>query len=622
MKLTKDAANDRLQRETIVLKKNFKYYYAAAVALITFLVYLKAIQNDFVTWDDDVYVFQNPHILSLDLKFLSWAFFDFYSYNWHPLTWLSHAVDYALWGLNPLGHHLTNIVLHAANTLLATLLTVRLLEVWKWKMPRNELPSFLNERAILIAAGTTGLLFGLHPVHVESVAWVSERKDLLCALFFLLSIMMYVKYAGSRQSAVGSQKSTINNRQSARLYLLSLGFFVLALLSKPMAVTLPVVLLILDWHPFDRIRTLNTLRPALVEKIPFILLSLGSSIVTVLAQRAGGALISTEEVPLSERLLVAVHSLAAYLWNMVWPRNLAAFYPYPRNIAFLSAEFLPAIILVIGITAACLVYRKKRKVWLSVWGYFVVTLIPVLGIVQVGGQSMADRYMYLPSLGPFLLAGLGTAWTWGTVSNLKKWGPTLKLFCGAMAAFAFAFLIYSTLEQIGIWKNGFVLWNDVIEKHPDRVPVAYNNRGIAFTKMGRLDKAVEDFNTAIALDPSDYLAYVNLGKLYLNIGSLEKSIEYSGRAIVLAPLEPVPYNNRGISYHYAGRHDSALEDFNKAIELDRFYAGAYFSRGNLYRDIGRMELAVADYRKACDLGHDNGCRAYYQLTGGSNAQQR
>jgi tetratricopeptide (TPR) repeat protein len=611
------------------MRKNVKYYCAAAVALLTFLVYLKALQNDFVTWDDDVYVFQNPHILSLNLTFLSWAFFDFYSYNWHPLTWMSHAVDYALWGLNPLGHHLTNIVFHAVNALLATLLMVRLLEVWRGNMPRNELPSFMNERAILIAAGTTGLLFGLHPVHVESVAWVSERKDLLCALFFLLSVMAYVRYADNvsdkahRAERIGSTPCAMRFAFfTNKHYLISLGFFVLALLSKPMAVSLPVVLLILDWHPFDRIRTWKTLRPALFEKMPLITLSLGSSIVTVLAQRAGGALISTEEVSLSERLLVAVRSLMVYLENMVWPRNLAAFYPYPRNISLLSVEYLSAIILVIGITAACLVYRKKRKVWLSVWGYFVVTLIPVLGIVQVGGQSMADRYLYLPSLGPFLLVGLGSAWMWGTAGNLKKRGPTLKLICGAMTAFAFAFLIYATLEQIGIWKNGFVLWNDVIEKQPDRVPVAYNNRGIAFMKMGRLDKAVEDFNAAIALDPSDYLAYANLGKLYLNIGSFEKSIEYAGKAIVLAPLQPVPYNNRGISYHYTRRYDGALQDFNKAIELDRDYANAYFNRGNLYRSMDRKELAVADYQKACDLGHENACRALYQAAGGSNSTGR
>jgi tetratricopeptide (TPR) repeat protein len=227
---------------------------------------------------------------------------------------------------------------------------------------------------------------------------------------------------------------------------------------------------------------------------------------------------------------------------------------------------------------------------------------------------MADRYTYLPSLGPFLLMGLGAAWVAEKMSALKEGRFAIKAFIAA-AALIFAGIAYLTLEQIGIWKNGFVLRNDVIEKHPDRAPVAYNNRGIAFMKMGRLDKEIEDFNAAIALDPSDYMAYINLGKLYLNIGSFEKSIEYAGKAIVLAPSQAVLYNNRGVSYHNTGRYDGALENFNKAIELDRNYANAYFNRGNLYRDIGRKELAIADYQMACDAGHENGCRALYQATG-------
>jgi lipoprotein NlpI len=598
------------------MRKNVRYYCAAAVALATFLVYLPALRNDFVNWDDGPYVLENPHIRSLSADFFKWAFSAFYENNWHPLTWLSHALDYALWGLNPLGHHLTSIVLHAINTFLVVFLVTRFLEAGNERRAGTGPATFLNERAMLIAAGTTGLLFGLHPIHVESVAWVAERKDLLCALFFLLSAITYVNAVKRMGSAADGKRLTLGAMRYALL------FFILALLSKPMAVTLPVVLLILDWHPFDRIRSWKTLLSALVEKIPFMILSLCSSIVTVLAQRAGGGLISTEEVALPERLLVAVHSVPSYLGNMLWPRNLAAFYPFPQNTAFLSAEFLPAIILVSGITAACLVYRNKRKVWLSVWGYFVVTLVPVSGIVQVGGQSMADRYTYLPSLGPFLLAGLGAAWTWGKASNLKKWRPALQLFCGATAVFAIVFLVYATGEQIGTWKNSFALWNDVIQKKPRRVPVAYVNRGVAFMDMGRLDRAVEDFDTAIALDPSDYLPYTNLGKLYLNIGSFEKSIEYASRAIAIAPSEAVSYNNRGVSYHYLGRYENALTDLNKAIELDGFYAKAYFNRGNLLYGVGRKELAAADYQKACALGYENACRVFYQVTGGSNSPQR
>ncbi len=596
---------------------------AAAAAFITFSVYLTALGNDFVNWDDGPYIYANPHIRSLNAAFFKWAFFDFYEYNWHPLTWLSHAVDYALWGLNPVGHHLTSVILHALNTFLVVVLVMRLLEAFR-SNGQSSTPALLNDSGMLLAAGTTGLLFGLHPVHVESVAWVAERKDLLCALFFLLSIMIYTKYAGGQGAGVSSKKDEARQRIFLfdRYYLFTLGFFILALMSKPMAVTLPFVLLILDWQPFDRIRSWKALLPALGEKIPFLILSLGSAIVTVLAQRAGGALISTEEVPLPDRLLVAVHSLAAYLGNLAWPQNLSAFYPYPQNIALLSAEFLPALALVTGVSAACLMYRKKRSIWLPTWGYYVITLLPVLGIVQVGGQSIADRYLYLPSFGPFLLAGLGAAWLWAAAVNLNKWRPLPKLICGITAVFVLVFLTYSSLEQIAIWKNGFALWNDVIEKYPQRVPVAYNNRGTVLMITGRFDKAIEDFNTAIALDPSDYLPYTNLGKIYLNTGSFEKSIEYSGRAILLAPLQAMPYNNRGVAYRYTGRYDSALEDFNKAIELDEYYAGAYFNRGNLFRSIGRPELAFGDYQKACDLGFENACRLLNQAAGVSNAPQR
>ena len=217
--------------------QNVKYLFAGAVALATFLMYLPALRNGFVEWDDGSYVLENHHIRSFDAAMFKWAFFNFYASNWHPLTWISHAVDYALWGLNPLGHHLTNIILHAVNTFLVVVLAVRLLEAYRERTALSGRPSFLNDRAILIAGGTTGLLFGLHPVHVESVAWVAERKDLLCALFFLLSITAYTKYAGSKESGVGSPGSEDQGQAEARLgkafinkhYLFALGFFVLAL---------------------------------------------------------------------------------------------------------------------------------------------------------------------------------------------------------------------------------------------------------------------------------------------------------------------------------------------------------------------------------------------------------
>ena len=319
-------------------KQDFKYYAAGAVSLMTFLVYLSALQNDFVGWDDGTYVVENPFIRSLNGALLKWAFLDFYASNWHPLTWISHALDYAVWGLNPLGHHLTNNILHAVNTFLVVLLVVKLMEAVRRRreaVPRPKIgrstESPLTEepydvKGPLIAAATTGLLFGLHPIHVESVAWVAERKDLLCALFFLLSIMMYIRYITPPSPSYPKR-----GWRSRGSYFLSLAFFTLALLSKPMAVSLPFVLLVLDWYPFGRITSYKTFGTAFIGKMPFIALSLVSSILTVQAQKE--AIVPMELAPLSQRILVGVESLIGYLWKMILPVNLSPFYPYPKNLS-------------------------------------------------------------------------------------------------------------------------------------------------------------------------------------------------------------------------------------------------------------------------------------------------
>ena len=591
--------------------RNATYYLAGLVSLATFLVYLAALHNNFVDWDDDAYVFENPYILSLRLPFFRWAFLKFYSGNWHPLTWVSHAVDHALWGLNPLGHHLTNIVLHAINASLVVFLVIRLLEAWKERAVRNGPPSFLNERTILIAAGTTGLLFGLHPIHVESVAWVSERKDLLCALFFLFSIITYAKYAQGADDE-RTQKRPVS-RFFNKQYLFAVGLFVLALLSKPMAVTLPVVLLLLDWHPFNRIRSFKTFRTVCVEKLPFVILSLFSSIVTILAQNAGGAIQSLRAVPLSARMPVAAESLVAYLGKMAVPFNLVPYYPYPKNVSLLSPESLLSIALIAGITAACLVMAKKQKLWLLVWGYYVVTLIPVLGIIQVGAQSMADRYAYLPSLGPFFIIGLGAAWVWRAVATLKRRGLHIKVACGAAAFFVLVSLSLLTVKQIGIWKNSFTLWSYVIEKEPGRVPIAYTYRGAAFEKAGQFDKALEDYERAIALNPLDHAVYSNMGTLLGKLNLFSRSIEYFNKAIALAPDDADAYFNRGITYVAMDQFGLGLEDFNKAILLNPDDATAYLERGNLHLRMGKRDRAASDFQTACGLGYEQGCSAFRGL---------
>ncbi len=593
------------------MTNKLKYSLAGFVAVITFAIYLAALQNDFIAaGDDSEYVLNNPYIRSINLVFLRWAFFDFHASNWHPLTWISHAVDYALWGPNPFGHHLTNIILHAANTAIVVLLTLKLLEIVKERTRQNTSTFFLTDRTILIVAGLTGLLFGFHPIHVESVAWVAERKDLLCALFFLLSITIYIS-AGTECHEAPQDESI--SRLFNKRYRITLGFFILALLSKPMAVTLPVVLLILDWYPFNRIRSLKTLWAASIEKIPFLALSLASSVITILAQRTGESIVSLEFAPLSSRVLIASRSIVMYLGKMIAPMNLIPLYPYPKYVSLFSLEYLFAISLTMGLTAACMVIVKKQKFWLSAWGYYVVTLIPVLGIVQVGNQSMADRYAYLPSLGPFLVAGLCVAWIVVKVANLPKWRVLVKFVGTAGVLILLCSMSYRTFQQIGIWKNGFVLWNHVIARGFESA-TAYNNRGMSLEDMGQRDRAIADYELAIALDPRFYLAYNNRGVLYGEDGLYRISIEYFLKSISINPRHAESYCNLGLSYFYMNQYDRALENYNKAIELKHDFDTAYLNRGNVFIISGNKELALKDYGKACNLGNRNACDAFRRLS--------
>jgi lipoprotein NlpI len=459
---------------------------------------------------------------------------------------------------------------------------------------KNGLSEFLDERTILITGGVTGLLFGLHPLHVESVAWVAERKDILCALFFLLSIIMYTKYASNVQSETAQNHSS--SRLFSKYYALALGFFILALFSKPMAVTLPFILLILDWYPFKRIRSLKTFLAALVEKLPFIALSCVSSVLTVLAQGAGGAIVSMESVPLSTRVLVGIRSLIVYLWKMIWPSNLIPFYPYPTDVSLLSLEYLSATVMVIGITVICVVSAQKQKILLSVWSYFVMTLIPVLGIVQVGRQAMADRYTYLPSLGPFLIMGLAVAWTSRKVNTVTRWNSIIKPFSAAVAIFVFISLSYLTFSQIGIWNNSIRLWSYVIGKHPERAHLVYYFRGLAFLNTDQVDKAIEDFDRAIALDPYFRDAFLNRGTALEKTGKFDKAIENFDKAISLSPSYEV-YFNRGITFEKMGRLDKAIADYNEAIALNSSRYEAYLAAARLYGKAGLFDKAIEYFSK-------------------------
>jgi len=588
------------------------------IGFITLLVYLPALSNSFV-WDDVYYVTENPPIRSLDSNFFKWAFFDFHAANWHPLTWISHAIDFALWELTPRGHHLTNIILHALCTVLVFLVAVKLFCVYALRMKEHGQSEIIDSKSALTVAGITALLFGLHPLHVESAAWVAERKDLLCAVFYLLSVYSYLDLAGAREIQKGQRVKFFFQA----VYLRTFVFFALALLSKPMAVTLPLVLLILDWHPARRIYSTKTFWSACAEKLPFFILSGLSTIITMEAQKAGGALQTSEFAPLAMRLLVAAKAVIAYAVKMIWPFNLIPFYPYPRAISAVSAlEYAAAIAGIIGITLLCIVAAKKvsSRFLLAAWAYYIVTLIPVLGIVQVGEQAMADRYTYLPSFGPFFIIGMVSWRISERVSRNWSRAGTGQAAAAICALTIFICLAVLTIRQIGVWKDSISLWNYVIEKEPEKVPLAYYNRGTVYGSEGLYDKAIEDLNMAIALRPDYYEAYSNRGIVYTKIGLMDRAMESLNSAVSLYPESAEARTNRGLVFFMTGNRERALEDYNAAIAADKNYALAYYNRGKLYAHAGRNKDAVSDFLKSCELGYENGCKSIGQLLDGRTAE--
>ncbi len=565
------------------------YFIAASVALLTLLVYLPALNNGFVGWDDNVYVYENPHIRSLNPDFFKWIF-QFYAGNWHPLTLLSHGLDYLIWGLNPMGHHLSSIMLHAINTFLLSLLVSFLIMGFKPDESSDAGTAGQLFRRAVIAGGITALLFGIHPVHVESVAWISERKDVLSTFFVLLAIISYGKYVVRHEAGNGSSS----------FYAASLVCFVLALMSKPMAVTLPVILVILDIYPLQRFSLkegVRSQRRVLIEKIPFFFLSMISAVVTVIAQESGGAIQSLEYYPLSHRILVATKALFFYLEKIVLPINLSPFYPYPHDVAFLSPKYLIPLILVLLINGFCIwALEKGKKIFPAAWLFYVVTLLPVLGIIQIGGQGAADRYTYIPSIGPFLLIGLGTA---VFVEKMKGTSATGRVIFPLIPALFVCLLGLMTVKQIKVWKDGITLWSRAIEVEPGRAGIAYVNRGALYGLEGRYEESLKDLNSAININPAVAQPYYNRGTTYFNLGRYEEALRDYTQAVALDHRLHEVYYNRGNVYLKLGQYREALDDYTRAIELSPAPVFHYYNnRGIAYEKLGLREEALKDFYRA------------------------
>ncbi|MGO9613009.1 MAG: tetratricopeptide repeat protein [Dissulfurispiraceae bacterium] len=580
---------------------------AALVATFTFLVYLPTLQNDFVNYDDDYYIYDNLHIRSIDITFFKWALGGIYAKNWHPLTWLSHALDYSLWGPNPLGHHLTSIVIHAFNSLLVLLLAIQLLAVVKSReRTGGQGTTGLSDATILTTGVVAGLLFGLHPIHVESVAWASERKDLLCTFFFLLSLLAYIRYARftADEKNTGKPISWLSDKN----YLLSLGFFILALLSKSMAVTLPVVLLIVDWYPMRRVHK-DTLKRIVTEKVIFFVFAVNAGIITILAQGSQYAIRSSVAYPLTTRLLVGFNSIIAYMGKMIWPADLSPFYPYPAHVSLWSFDYMVPLLLVIIITIACTTILKRQRVWLAAWMYFLVTLSPVLGIIQVGDQAMADRYAYLPSISLFLLAALGVAVSIEKISTYFSLKPrVVKIGSIVILSIPFVCISYLTVKQIHVWQNSFSFWNKVVhfislkdDAYYKNSFIGYFGRGAIYAEQNRLEEAVNDNQKALKMKPNFVLARCNLAMIYERQNKLDEAIgEYKAALKILPILIPAHYNLAMI-YTKKNNTKDAIDEFETILRINPNFALAHQGLGTIYEKQNKVDEAINEYRLALKI---------------------
>ena len=567
-----------------------------ALAAFTVALYAPALRCQFLILDDPVYVSENQHVRAgLSLDNVVWAFTVNTAGNWHPLTLLSHMLDCQIYGLRPWGHHLTNVLLHAANSVLLFLVLMRMTgAVW---------------RSACVAA-----LFAAHPAHVESVAWISERKDVLSSFFCLLAIWAYARYAA--QFKVQSSKFKVN-------YVLCLMFFGLALMAKPMAVTLPFVLLLLDFWPLERARKLDwaSWRPLLIEKWPWFALSAVWCGIAVWAQRVGHAVSSTSELSISERILHAPIAYMDYLRVLVFPWHLAAFYPYQHHEPLVWSIAAGAVLLLIT-ALAC--FEARRRPYLAVgWLWFLGMLVPVIGLVQVGGQAWADRYVYLPSIGFFVIvvwAGaewaarypavkllipvVGVALVAVTWVEIQYWKDTRTLFGRAMEVTANNYeamtLVGAAEENDGERDDAILLYRKALACDP-KYPEAHFFLGRALDEEGHPDEAMPQYREALQLLPDFDSAHVMLGMLLAKKKNFDEAIAQYQAALRTNPESAAAQSDWGMALVQQGRWQESIAHYEAALRLDPTLAEARANLGVAYLQTGRLAEGTKELQAALKL---------------------
>ena len=519
------------------------------LALAVWAIFGQTLEFGFVDYDDNQYVYDNPQIThGVNLKAILWAFTHVHSSNWHPLTTLTHMFDCQVYGLHPWGHHLGNVLGHG---MAAILLFLAL----------QEMTGALWRSAFVAA------VFAVHPLHVESVAWISERKDVLSALFFMLTLVAYRHYARRQESPGTGAWSFLRSPA----YWLTLLLFALGLMSKPMLVTLPVVLLLLDWWPLQRFTIHNersTITQLVWEKTPFLLLSTASCAATIWAQK--DAVMYLQKLGFPLRLGNALVSYAVYIGQMIYPAGLAVLYPHPAN--HLAPWRIGVCVLFLLLVSAGIAAGSRKHPFLLVgWLWYLGMLVPVIGLIQVGPQAMADRYTYLPQIGLYIIVA------WGSVDLCGSWRYR-RVLLGAGAAAILAALLVLAHVQTTYWKNGVSLMTHAIACTSDN-SIAHSNLGITLTRQGKLPEAIQHFERTIQLKPDDAGAYDNLGVALARQGKLPEAIQHFERAIQLKPGFADAHYNLGLALTSQGKLAEAIQHYERAIQLKPDYEEAYNNLG-------------------------------------------
>ena len=513
-----------------------------ALALGTIAVYLPVLWHGFINYDDPDYILNNSHVKAgLTWPGIVWAFKSGHADNWHPLTWISHMLDCQLFGLNPGAHHLMNVLFHAANTvLLFILLNYMTGAIW---------------RSAFVAA-----LFAWHPLHVESVAWASERKDVLSAFFWMVTLLCYARYAKGQGDSLSSSSSnthpsSIRNPLSSPFYLLALLFFACGLMSKPMVVTLPFVLFLLDFWPLNRFHNSAFRIPrSALEKAPFLALSAASCIVTLAVQK--GAMWSTS-LPFSFRLANALMSYLRYLSKIFVPTDLALIYPYPHSWPLLGVIAAGTVLLLLSIV---FLVQARRFPYLVVgWFWFLGTLVPVIGIVQAGIQSMADRYTYLPSIGIFMLV------TWG-ITDLLASTPRKAVTCAFVGSLALCLCIGLTVNQLRYWRDSLAIFAHTVLVTTDNY-AAYDCLGKCLKNAGRPDRAQQCFDEAVRIEPDYPLAQYDAGMNLIALGDSAGASNHLATAIKLWPGDAIAQYDFGVFLLQHGQSKEAPDHFAAALAV-------------------------------------------------------